>query len=307
MSYHLFRDPWLKAGALVLAVLLWMVVSGEPVVERGLDVPLEFENVPPGLAVLGNETDSVRVRVRGLASALARLSPGTVVARLDLSGEQPGSKLYDVFADGIAAPPGVEVTSVTPATVVLTLERTGIIRMMPIVPDIEGVPPKGLADGRITAVPLVVDVVGPQSGASGLREALTEPVSVAEATEHVVARVAVGVADPTLLLTEPLSADVTVEIVSAPVERTIQDIPVIARDIGGATGVRVVPDRIAITVRGSKDAIQSLSARSVAASVDVSFLAELPRRRYNLPVVVELSPDVRVVHIEPPSVQVALR
>jgi hypothetical protein len=148
MNFHPLRDSWLKAVSLVLAVSLWMVVAGEPVVERGLDVPLEFENVPRGLAVLGDETDSVRVRVRGLASALARIAPGTVVARLDLSGERPGRKLYDLFPGAIEAPPGVEVTSVIPATVTLTLERTGTTRMEPIVPDSDRMAPNGLRSGR---------------------------------------------------------------------------------------------------------------------------------------------------------------
>jgi hypothetical protein len=164
MNFHPLRDSWLKAVSLVLAVSLWMVVAGEPVVERGLDVPLEFENVPRGLAVLGDETDSVRVRVRGLASALARIAPGTVVARLDLSGERPGRKLYDLFPDAIEAPPGVEVTSVIPATVTLTLEHTGTTRMEPIVPDSDRMAPNGLRSGRTAPGSPVVEVRGPGTG-----------------------------------------------------------------------------------------------------------------------------------------------
>jgi hypothetical protein len=44
-----FRHLGLKALSLGLAVLLWMVVAGEEPVERGLRVPLEFQQVPSGL------------------------------------------------------------------------------------------------------------------------------------------------------------------------------------------------------------------------------------------------------------------
>jgi len=39
----------LKALSVGLALLLWMVVSGEETVERGLRVPLELQQLPPGL------------------------------------------------------------------------------------------------------------------------------------------------------------------------------------------------------------------------------------------------------------------
>ena len=65
MAYHPFRDLWLKVVSVCLAVLLWMTVARDPVVERGLEIPLEFENVPIGLEIAGDPPDTVSVRVRG--------------------------------------------------------------------------------------------------------------------------------------------------------------------------------------------------------------------------------------------------
>src|SRR5262249_36708870 len=48
-----FRHLGLKALSLVLALLLWMIVSGEETVERGLRVPLELQQVPAGLELTG--------------------------------------------------------------------------------------------------------------------------------------------------------------------------------------------------------------------------------------------------------------
>jgi len=48
----IFGNLWLKVLSLGLAMLLWMVVSGEETVERGLRVPLELTQVPADLEVL---------------------------------------------------------------------------------------------------------------------------------------------------------------------------------------------------------------------------------------------------------------
>lgn len=307
MSYHPFRELWLKALAVVLAVMLWLSVSGESIVERGLEIPLQFENIPPGLEVVGDTPDAVSVRVRGVSSVIGRLDPGAVVARLDLSGEEPGRQLYDMFAGGIEVPSGVEVTSVVPATVTLMLERAGITRVVPIVPDIEGRPADGRAVGRITTVPSSVEVVGPQTRLHALREALTGPVSIEGATGDVVADVTVGVGDPTLRLATPLTARVTVEIVPAPVERVLEDVTVEVRGVKEDAEFRPEPDRIAVTVRGPRSVVRALGASDVRAFVDAGVLAELSSGRYNLPVAVEVGDGVRVARIDPPSVDLRRR
>ena len=307
MAYHPFHDFWLKAVAVTLSVMLWLSVGGEPVVERALDVPLEFENVPVGLEIVDDSPNTVTVRVRGSSSVVSRLETGEVVAMLDLIDERPGKRLFDMFADRVVAPSGVEVTNVVPATITLTLERAGLAKNVPVVPNIEGTPADGLTVGRITTVPATVDVVGPETRLSMLGEAMTEPVSIAGATAGVVADVTVGVADPTLRLVAPLSARVQIEIVQAPVDRTIHDVPLNWRDSAGAQRASVQPERINVGVRGSRESMRDVNAEAVQAFIDLTVLAGLPAGRYNLPVVVESTVELRVTHIDPPSVQVALR
>ena len=61
-----------------------MVVSGEETVERGLRVPLELQQFPAGLELLGDVPATVDVRVRGASGTLSRVGAGDVVAVLDL-------------------------------------------------------------------------------------------------------------------------------------------------------------------------------------------------------------------------------
>ena len=304
MAYHPFRDLWLKVVSVCLAVLLWMTVAGDPVVERGLEIPLEFENVPIGLEIAGDPPDTVSMRVRGNSRVVSRLDSAEVAAVLDLAEERPGRHLFDMFSARVDVPSGIEITSVVPATIALVLEREGTPRMVPIVPDIEGEPADGMIVGRIRTDPATVEVIGPETPLAELREAFTEPVSVAGATRNVETDVTVGVADPALRLVEPVSSRVLVEIVPAAVERTLHDIPVVSHDPSDAGRVVFQPAQVTVGIRGPEGAIRDLVDDAVKVYVD---LAGLRPGRYNLPVTVESSDNIRVTNIDPPSVQVSIR
>ena len=296
------RDLGLKLLALALAVAFWIQVAGQPVLERGIDVPLGFENVPDLVHVGGDLPDTVRVRVRGASSIVTGLQSGDVVAAIDLAGERSGRRLFDMFAGRVRVPFGVEVVQVVPATIALSLEPAGVPRVVRVVPDVEGRPAEGFAIGRITAVPATVEVVGPAGRLAGLTEALTEPVSIDGVSGRVQETVTVGVADPVVRLRTPGAVEVTVEIVPAPLERTLH-----AVSVRGGEGGRVVsiePESVRVGVLGPRDRVQALDETAVAAFVD---LAGLQAGRYNLPVTVESSAAVGVTHIDPPRVTVTVR
>ena len=214
----LLRDLPLKLLALVLAVALWLSVAWEPVVERHLDVPLGIQNLPAGLELV-EVPEAVAVRVRGASSIVSGLAAGDVMAILDLTDEHPGPRrLFDMLSAGrLQVPFGVEVTRVVPPTVAVALERTGSPRAVPIVPAIEGDPADGFRVASISTDPPDVEVVGPERRLAQAVEALTEPVSIAGASERVRATVALAVEDPLLRLVGARSAEVTVDIRPRPI------------------------------------------------------------------------------------------
>ena len=296
------RDLGLKLLAFALAVAFWIQVAGQPVVERGIDVPLGFENVPQLLHVGGDPPDSVRVRVRGASSIVSGLQPDDVVAAIDLDGERAGRRLFDMFAGRVRAPFGVEIVQVVPATVAVSLEPAGAPRVVRVVPDIEGRPAEGFAVGGVTALPATFEVVGPAGRLVDLTEALTEPVSIAGAAAPVRETVTVGVADPVVRLRTPGSAEVTVDIVPAPLERTLPAVPVRVGE--SRRTVSVEPEAVRVDVLGPRDLVQVLDETAVEAFVE---LAGLQPGRYNLPVTVESSPAVGVTRIDPSRVTVIVR
>src|ERR1035437_2605618 len=157
-----FRHFGLKLLSLGLAVSLWMVVSGEETVERGLRVPLELQQFPAGLELQGEPASTIDVRVRGSSGALARVSPGDIVAVLDLRGAHVGNRLFHLTSDQVRVPFGIEVVQINPGTITMMFElsKTGTVRIRPA---IDGKPAPGYTVGTVAVEPESVEVVDPES------------------------------------------------------------------------------------------------------------------------------------------------
>ena len=209
------RKLGLKLFSIALAVVLWLAVSGEPIAERGMRIPLAFENLPASMEILGDPPRNVDVRLRGSSGTLRRLDARDLVAIVDLESEHAGARMFDMTVDRVRAPLGIEVTQVVPSTIALTLDASGS-RVVPIVPEIRGAPAAGFVAGVVGVEPATVQVVGPESRLRDLTEAMTEPIDVTGVSTPLRRMVTVGVDDPSLRLATPGAARVTIAVVPAP-------------------------------------------------------------------------------------------
>lgn len=298
MAIRGFAHLGLKFVSITLALLLWLVVAGEQIVERAIRIPLEFTNLPPELELVGDTPDDVDVRVRGSSGALTRLAPGDLVAVLDLRTARPGQRLFHVTGAEVRTPFGVDVVHVSPSNVSITFERSES-KMVPVVPAVDGDPAEGFVVGTVTADPATVEVVGPVSALSKLMEAITEPVNIKGASTAVRESVTIGVPDPAVRLRHPQSAVVTVNVAAAPVEQRFGGIVVTVK--GGRLRARVTPPRVSLVIRGAREVLDMLDASAFEAAVDLEGLGQ---GQYQLPVRVTAPQHLTVVRIEPPQVQV---
>jgi len=193
-----FGNAWLKLLSVGLALGLWMVVSGEETVERGLRVPLELTQVPAGLELLGvRPPRTVDVRVRGaFLGTLSRVGAGDVVAVLDLHTAQAGRRLFPL-------------TSRPSARAVRRRDRPGpsvgrddwrsSCRRSRESPESSRRSKAGRRRativGPLSSDPRTVEVIGPDSAVKRATEVVTEPVSVAGAKTHVKQTVIIGLLD----------------------------------------------------------------------------------------------------------------
>jgi YbbR domain-containing protein len=294
-----FRHIGLKMISIGLAALLWLVVSGEQIVERALRIPLEFTNMPAQLELVGEPANVVDVRVRGSSGALSRIAAGELVAVVDLQSARAGQRLFHLSGADVRVPFGVEVVQVAPATVYMTFENSAS-KVVPVVPQVEGDPAPGYEIGTVTAEPTTVEVIGPRSAVAALTNAVTEPVSATGASAPVVEMVTVGVPDPSLRLKKPDPVRVTVAVRPAQRQWAVAGVPVKVMNGGRVT---VMPASVTVHVRGPRDAMGA-DAAAFDASVDVSGLKP---GDYELPVHVGLPARVGIARIEPAAVRVKIR
>ena len=295
-----FRHIGLKIISIALASALWLVVSGEQIVERALRIPLEFTNLPAQLELVGDAPTVVDVRVRGSSGALSRIGSGELVAVVDLRGAKAGQRLFHLTGTDVRAPFGIDVVQVTPSNVSMRFEAS-VRKVVPVVPPLEGEPAPGFVAGTVTADPATVEVAGPATAVSRLTEAITEPVSVAGARRPVTDTVTVGSPDPSVRLTSPVSARVTVNVTAAPIEWTVGGVMIQARN--ASRQVQLVTKQVTLKVRGPR-AARDVVAADFDASVDVAGLAP---GQYDLPVHVVPPARVGLVSAEPGMVRVRIR
>ena len=298
----LFRHLGLKVLSLALAALLWFVVAGEEVVERGLRVPLELQQFPAGLELESEPPSLVDVRVRGASGTLSRLGTGDLLAVLDLHGVRTGRRLFQLTPEHVRAPFGVEVVQVMPASLAMVFEPS-ITRRVPVAATVDGAPAPGFVVGKVLVDPSTVEVTGPASAVDRLKEAVTETVSIAGAQASLADEVSVGLVDPVVRLKTPRPVTVKVEVLPGPRERSVRDRPVHLRNLGGNLSALAVPSSVAVVLRGSREGLSRLQADDVMAFVD---LGGLGAGEYSLPVAIEESPDAGVARIEPQHVKVVI-
>jgi YbbR domain-containing protein len=302
MAYSPFRNIGLKFLSICIAALLWLVVAGDRVVERAIRVPIEFQNLPQGLEIVGDPLEAVDVRLRGSSGTLGRIAPGDTSAVIDLRSARPGRRLFHITSAQVKVPYGLDVVQIAPATLPIAFENSAI-RVVQVRPSVEGRPAPGYELGGITTNPATVEVVGPESALRGLDEAMTEPVSIANATRPIREVVTVGVADPSIRLRSPQTATVTVQIVSGAATRTLSVVPVEVQNLDNGLRARATPASVSVTVRGTDEALRTLTVAALAASVDVAGAAAGDREAE---VQVRTPPGVAVTSVRPPSVRLRL-
>lgn len=297
-----FRHLGLKLLSLALAVLLWMAVAGQEIVERGLRAPLELQQLPAGVELSGDVPTAVDVRVRGDSGALSRVGPGDVVAVLDLRGARPGRRLFPMTPDQVRTPIDVDVVQVTPSAIAMVFEESAT-RTVPVVPSVDGRPAPGYVVGSLTADPASVEVVGPESAVKRATEVLTEPVLIAGARDRVRETVMIGVLDPTLRIKNARSAMVTVQMQPAPAERVVHNRPVHLRNVAQGLVAQAAPAVVTVTLRGSREGLAALAPDDIVVYVDV---AGLGVGDYSLDVHADVERDAGVTRLEPSLVQVRI-
>jgi YbbR domain-containing protein len=205
---------FLKLLSLLLATLVWAAVSNEASSEIGLEVPLEYRNIPHDMEITGDMTSTVQVRLRGSSQVIKGITARDVATTVDLSQMKMGEKIVPLSPHNVQAPFGAEIIRVNPSSVRFTLEQT-LVRSLPIVPTIVGEPEDGYEVVEVVLQPKAVEVEGPESRVNTLRSLVTVPIHVEKLRADLEQVADLDVPDPQVRLRRPSPVRVKVTIRAA--------------------------------------------------------------------------------------------
>ena len=208
---HWITHNWsLKLVSLILATMLWAAVSNETSSEIGLEVPVEYRNIPPRLEITGDTTNTVQVRLRGSSNVIKGITAKDVATTIDLSKLNAGDKIVALSPNNVEAPFGAEVIRVNPSSVRFSLEHT-VVKSVAIVPKL-GPPPDGYEIGAVFIKPNSVEVEGPESRVNTLSSISTVPIHLDKRESPIEQTVDLDVPDPQIRFQHPAPVNIKVEI-----------------------------------------------------------------------------------------------
>ncbi len=163
---------WLeKLISLLLAVLLWVYVTGQEKSEMSFTVPLELTNIPPNMEIINEPPAYITIRVRGNSHILTNVKPGKIKVVLDLSHLKEGKNTFTLTRKSVILPRGLVVTKINPTSVVIKAEKV-VEKQVKV-----RLQAKGIKDAwKVSLDPPLVTLQGVKSQIRKVRVVKTRPV-----------------------------------------------------------------------------------------------------------------------------------
>lgn len=298
-----------------LPLSLWSCAP-EPI-ETDLLLPVEFANIPDNMVLTEFHTGQIEIRVKGDPRHIEQIQTKTIHYPADLytdlefdpAGDsnsiEPGRFLLPVDKTRIPLNPALTILGISPSFLGVRLDRKISQTFKVTVPTI-GEPAKGHLALEPACEPSSVTLTGAQSLLKKITQLKTKPVDLNHANESFKKEVPLDLENPGLFSSSRSMFIVTIPIQEESGERTLTDIPVMARNATGR--VKIEPEHISVNIKGPVDTLGKKSViEQVHAFMDLSGLKPgvYARHAYiEIPVdlvMIQAVPQVFTVKIEPPS------
>ena len=287
----------LKVLAVVIAIGLW--VAGHRDVERAVEVPVEFRNIPSDLMVLDNRVDYVVLRLNGPRTLVSTLDAGDLKLNLDLDGAKAGAVSYPLSSTSFNIPRGVTIARITPPVVHLRLEPM-IKRMLPVAVRFVNKPPAGQQIAETLVEPESVSVLGPAEELRRLVSVETLPIDIEDNRSPIRRKVRLSTGGKPFSFS-PDQVEVTITLEEEEISRAFSNIDVEAKGFAGK--YIVSPRSVYLRLSGPKRVIEKLEVGSDQVYLNLRGLAP---GEHSVPLSISLPPEVKVTEQKPQRFKVRI-
>jgi YbbR domain-containing protein len=210
-----FNNLGLKLTALALAVGLWLAVTRDPVAEVAVEVSVEVRDLPQNLEISSEIAPKAQIRLRGPERIIRHLQSSDVYAAIEFNGVKPGERTFDLTAQQIHQPAGLEIVQIVPSQFHLTFD-VRLTRPVSVQPRVIGSFAPGYHIGQIVTDPATVTITGPKGRVEAVESATTDPIDVSGAMNRVTFVRHAYVSDPLVQVTHASPVRITVIMEQAP-------------------------------------------------------------------------------------------
>lgn len=150
--------------SMFIAIFFWstLILGEKQIVERTLDIPIEYTSPPNGTLLVGERMDELTVHATGPKSAMDDFALSSPKALIDLSKMTEGEQIVLLTAGNIKRPKFVTLLDIDPSEVKLSLASV-VQKTVPINPQLIGQLPNGLKLKSLQVVPGELQVLAPPS------------------------------------------------------------------------------------------------------------------------------------------------
>ncbi len=287
----------LKVLALIIAVGLWL--AGQRDIERAVEAPVEFRNIPAGLMVMDNRVDFVMLRLSGPRTLVSTLDANSLRFSLDLSAAKAGTGSFPLNSNAINIPRGVTVSRMTPPVVNLRIEPV-LRKVLPVAVVFANKLPAAYKIGAIVVKPEKVWVQGPADDVRSLTVAESLPVDVEAGPGVYNKRVRLS-ADGKPLEFAPDQVEVTVAVEAARVVKEFAGVELKVKNSGG--DYKLNPKSVYLRLIGPGDVMEKLVIDGDRVFLD---LGGLSAGEHAVSLSFDLPPGVEVLERKPERFKVRI-
>lgn len=250
----------IKLTALVLAVVLWAVVTAEETTTQLVDVTLDVQ-APEGRAVIG-ELPAIQARYRGTQRELLKLLPSPPVIRKEVpatTGTRRAIQLSPEDLEGVGDA-DVVALEILPGSITVVLDDI-LRKPVPVVSRVVFRPDSGYeVFGNIRISPSTVTVQGPEALVTPLRTASTREMLRTGLTGPVDYSVPIDTSGYGLVTVSPQSVRVMADI-GAVSTQVLMGVAVRVEGTGGPW--QSATSAVSVTVRGPAARVRRFTRDSV--------------------------------------------
>ena len=266
-------DWGIKAGAIVLAVFLWLHAVTEQLYQTETEVRLLVDDPPPGegseadVIVASEIPSTIRVLATGRGKDLLQLDADAFVLRVKTEGNTRIYRLSPSQIEKRATDLDVQISEILePKEIEIVLDRR-IERNVPVQSKLRiGIAEAHILVGPMRTDPLFVRVIGPQAQVEKLDYIATDSVDLQDVTEEINLVLPLQLPEQRLILDpETVNIQADVQILA---EDDLSGVPIKIRN-GGSVQLSTDPAFARVKVRGGVDVIAKLDpAQDVVLFVD---------------------------------------